>query len=168
MNPNIPHSHRLLSVAAAGFAGFALIVTASVRGAATPATPAAPAAAAAAAAPAAAPAAPAKAVAFADVKPLFEKYCYACHGGDLAPAGTAPNSVGKGGLKLDTLANVIKGGRNSATKPGIVAGKPEASEIIHRITLAPDHKDIMPQKGKPAPTAAEVQQIVDWVKAGAK
>jgi uncharacterized membrane protein len=167
-SPSRSNPLRLLSLTAAGVVGLALAVTANVRGAATPATPAAPAAAAPAApakAAAAAPATPAKAVAFAEIKPLLEKYCYACHGGTLAPAGTAANSIAKAGLALDSAENAAKGGRSK--KPGIVAGKAAESEVIHRITLEATHKDIMPQKGKPAPNAAEIQKFVDWVNGGA-
>ncbi|MEI6862430.1 MAG: c-type cytochrome domain-containing protein [Verrucomicrobiota bacterium] len=166
MKSNIPNSrsnpHLLLSAAAAGFAGLALAVTTSVRGADAPAAPAAPAAKPAATA----PAAPAKAVPFAEIKPLLEKYCYSCHGGTLAPAGTAANATARGGLSLDTMENALKGGRKKAGT-AIVPGKAAESELIRRITLDPTDKDIMPQKNKPAPTAAEIKKITDWVNGGA-
>ncbi len=155
---------RLLSLAAVGGAGLALALSVTVRGAApaavAPAAPAAPTAPAAPAAPAAKPATPAKAVTFAEVKPLLEKYCYACHG---AAAVTPPQS--KGGLSLDTAEHAAAGGRSK--KPAIVAGKADASEAIRRIKLAQGEKDIMPQKGKPAPTPEEIQKLVDWVNSGA-
>jgi mono/diheme cytochrome c family protein len=115
-----------------------------------------------------APAADAKKLTFtADIKPLLTKYCYSCHGGDdyATSQGKAAGSMSKSKLTLDTYENALKGGRSG--KAGIVAGKPADSEIIRRISLPADDKQIMPQKGKPAPTAAEIKLITDWVAAGA-
>ena len=116
-------------------------------------------------APAAKSAAPAKPVTFAEVRPLLDKYCYTCHGGPLAPSNTPTTSRTKGGLTLDTPENALKGGRSK--KPGITPGKPDESEVIRRIKLSPTDKDIMPQKGKPVPTADEIKKLVDWVSSGA-
>jgi cytochrome c5 len=165
-SPSRKHPHRILSLAMAGVAGLALAAT-GLRGAAPDAAPAAPAPAPAVKPAAAAPAAPAgKSPVFADVQPILAKYCYACHGGTLAPAGTAANSTGKSGLTLDTLENTLKGGRSK--KPGIVAGKSAEGEILRRMQLDAAVKDVMPPKGKPVPTADEIKKLVDWVNAGAK
>ena len=97
------------------------------------------------------------------VQPLLTKYCYVCHGGPLTPAPASPAT--KSALSLDTLDNATKGGRSK--KAGIVPGKAADSEIIRRISLDAADKQIMPPKGKPAPTAAEIKLITDWVNAGA-
>jgi len=103
----------------------------------------------------------------ADIKPILEKNCYVCHGGDAyaTSQGKAAGSASKSKLTLDTYENAVKGGRSN--KPGIVPGKADGSEIVHRITLAQDDKQVMPPKGKPAPSAADIKLITDWVNAGA-
>ncbi len=143
-------SLHLIAVACA-----ALSLTAGLRAADTPAAPA-PAAA------------DAKKLTFtADIKPILEKNCYVCHGGDdyAKAQGKAAGSMSKSKLTLDTYENALKGGRSN--KPGFVPGKAADSEIIHRIALAPDDKQIMPPKGKPAPSAADIKLITDWVNSGA-
>ena len=40
----------------------------------------------------------------------------------------------------------MKGGHDGAV---IVAGKPDSSLLIQRVTLPPDHKGFMPAEGKP-------------------
>ena len=118
------------------------------------------------AAPAAKPAA-AKAATFVEIKPLLEKYCYSCHGGDDAAkaAGKAAGSMSKSALTMDTLENLTKGGKSK--KPGIVAGKSAESEVVARLKLAAAKgKGFMPPKD-PSPTADEIKKIADWIDAGA-
>src|SRR5215475_1154339 len=58
----------------------------------------------------------------ADVKPIFEKSCFPCHG----PKTAKP----KGKLRLDTAANVIKGGEDA---PNIVVGDSSKSPLVAAI-----------------------------------
>lgn len=110
---------------------------------------------------------------FADIRPLFEKYCFACHGGaaggDTDGRGGdgrgAGGSRNKGGLSLATLTSAMAGGRSRL--PGIVPGNAAGSEIVRRISLAPGDREIMPQRGRASPTPEEIQMITDWVNAGA-
>jgi len=60
-----------------------------------------------------------------------------------------------GGLAVDTYANLVKGG---ATGPGIVAGDAAASEVV-KIQENGDHPGLF--------SAEELQQIIDWINAGA-
>jgi mono/diheme cytochrome c family protein len=107
------------------------------------------------AAPAAAATAPAPGVDFIrDVQPIFENKCLECHN---------PNKI-KGKLLMDTAAALLKGGD---TGPGLIAGKPDESEIIKRVVLPKDHDDIMPPKGGPL-AANEVDVLKRWVAEGAK
>jgi mono/diheme cytochrome c family protein len=89
-----------------------------------------------------------------DVQPIFENKCLECHN---------PNKI-KGKLLLDTAAALLKGGD---TGPGLVAGKPDESEIIKRIVLPKDHDDIMPPKGGPL-AANEIDVLKRWIAAGAQ
>ncbi len=89
-----------------------------------------------------------------DVQPIFESKCLECHN---------PNKI-KGKLLMDTAAALLKGGD---TGPGLIAGKPDESEIIKRVVLPKDHDDIMPPKGGPL-AANEVDVLRRWVADGAK
>lgn len=86
-----------------------------------------------------------------DVRPILSNSCYACHGPDEA--------VRKGGLRLDT--------REGALESGIVAGKPDESEILKRI-LSEDPKEAMPPAkfGKKV-SAKDVETLRTWIKQGA-
>lgn len=122
------------------------------------AAPAKPAEAPAAAAPAANATAPAKgdAVVFTNViLPIFESKCTKCHGADKA----------KGKLRMNTFANVMKGGSDGATT--IVAGKPDESLAIKRSALPKDDDDHMPPTDEPQLTKEELALIKWWIQEGA-
>jgi hypothetical protein len=108
-------------------------------------------------APAAAPSAPASTVNFIrDVQPVLESRCLECHN---------PDKV-KGDLLMHTAEAMLKGGDSGA---GIVAGKPDASEIIKRVILPADHDDVMPPKKSGEPlTAEQVKALKQWVAEGAQ
>ncbi|GAA4469621.1 hypothetical protein GCM10023189_56910 [Nibrella saemangeumensis] len=90
----------------------------------------------------------------ADVKPILNKKCMACHGG-----------VKKaGGFSLLFREEAL--GKTKSGKPAILPGDAEHSEIIRRIT----HKDPdqrMPKKGDPL-TDEEIRILTDWVEQGAE
>src|ERR1700733_3513713 len=56
-----------------------------------------------------------------DVYPIFQRSCFECHG----------EQKHKGGLRLDVREAAFKGGDNGDT---IVKGKPDASELVRRIS----------------------------------
>lgn len=89
-----------------------------------------------------------------DIQPVLETRCLECHN---------PNKV-KGKLLMDTVANMLKGGD---TGPGLVAGKPDDSELIKRVILEKGHDDIMPPKGDPL-SAQEIANLKQWIAEGAK
>jgi mono/diheme cytochrome c family protein len=95
-----------------------------------------------------------EAATFAQVEPIFADRCYSCHGPEKQ----------KDKLRLDSREAIEKGSKHG---PVIKAGEPENSKVYERITLAPDHEDIMPAKGD-ALTAEQIKIIGDWIKAGAK
>ena len=90
----------------------------------------------------------------ADVKPILNKKCITCHGGVKA----------KGGFSLlfqeEALAPTESG------KPAIIPGKPDASEMIRRLTLS-DPEERMPYKHEPL-TQEEITTLRLWIKQGAK
>jgi hypothetical protein len=95
-----------------------------------------------------------KAVSFEkDVLPVLKAKCFSCHDGRKATNG----------LRLDIRSKAFKGGESGAA--GIVAGKPETSEIYRRVSSA-DEADRMPPKGEKL-TAAEAAALKVWIAAGA-
>ncbi len=87
------------------------------------------------------------------VRPLLEKRCHDCHQGGRA----------KGGLRIDELESMLKGGRSDG--PAIIPGNAAESALIHRITTD-DEDDIMPPKGDPL-SADEIALLKRWIQGGA-
>lgn len=92
-------------------------------------------------------------VSFLDaIVPILSDKCLSCHDNDA-----------KGGLRLDTFANMEKGGANGAL---LVIGQPQQSLIIGRLT-SPNPQLRMPKGADPLP-AEDIKKISDWIAAGAK
>ena len=89
-----------------------------------------------------------------DIKVIFESACVSCHGATEA----------EGGLRLDTLENVLKGGDNGAV---LVPGDPAESYLLTSTTLPLDDDDIMPPKGDPL-TKGQQDLLRRWIAEGAK
>ncbi|MCW0217199.1 MAG: DUF1549 domain-containing protein, partial [Prosthecobacter sp.] len=90
---------------------------------------------------------------YKEVMPILDSNCFSCHQG----------SKTKGDLKLDSLADALKGGESDG--PAIVPGKPEKSAIIDRVTST-DEDFIMPPKGHPL-TAEQIDVMKRWISEGA-
>ena len=109
------------------------------------------------------PAAGKKGVTFtADIKPIFEKACFKCHGPDVEKP--------KGKFRADTLANVLKGGGEGIA---VTAGDLAKSPLIAMVANITEDEDMyMPPKGnkaKIAPlTKEEVGLVRAWIEQGAK
>jgi len=71
-----------------------------------------------------------------DVRPIFEKHCYECHGGQKQ----------KSGLRFDVKAAALKGGDSG--EPCIAPGDTAKSSLI-RLVASVDEDDRMPSKGPP-------------------
>src|SRR5262249_59039477 len=97
-----------------------------------------------------APAPAARAASARDVRPVLRERCYACHGA----------LKQKGGLRLDAAALARQGGD---TGPAVVAGRPEDSYLLDRVTAK---KRRMPPEGPPL-TPAQVAALRAWVRQGA-
>jgi hypothetical protein len=91
-----------------------------------------------------------------DVRPILSNKCFACHGPD--------EKVRKAGLRLDT-----KEGATAETDGGraVVPGKPEASELVRRITSAEASELMPPAKTGKKLSKAEVDALTRWIKEGA-
>ena len=90
-----------------------------------------------------------------DIKPIFEKSCFECHG----------DKKQKGKLRLDTLAFATKGGENGKA---FVAGKSADSALVKSVARLVED-DAMPPEGKGKPlTAEQIGLIRAWIDQGAK
>jgi hypothetical protein len=85
-----------------------------------------------------------------DVRPILAKNCFGCHGPD--------EKARKAKLRLDL---------EEVAKAVIVAGEPDASDLVKRITAEGDDRMPPPKTGKALP-AEQVEVITRWVKQGAK
>ncbi|MEZ5385774.1 MAG: PSD1 and planctomycete cytochrome C domain-containing protein [Prosthecobacter sp.] len=77
-----------------------------------------------------------------DVFPVLQRACFECHG----------HETQKGDLRLD-----IASAKHAEIGP----------ELLRRVTLPKENKEAMPKRG-PRLTAAQVNQLREWVDAGAK
>ena len=89
-----------------------------------------------------------------DVKPLIATACVQCHSSEKP----------KGGLRLDTAENAMKGGDSGSS---IVLGAPEKSLFIQLLDGAHDDIPQMPYKRNPL-TGEQTALLKQWIKEGAK
>lgn len=97
-----------------------------------------------------------------DIRPILSKACIMCHGPDENERKGGPKN--SGGLRLDTAAGSQMDLGDG--KRAVVAGHPEKSDLIARVTTT-DVDDIMPppKSGKKL-TAEEVKLLTEWIKSG--
>lgn len=88
------------------------------------------------------------------ILPVLTKGCAECHG---------PGKQ-QGDLRVDSVAALLKGG---ASGPAIVAGKGDASELLHRLALPEGDRKRMPPAGKPGLSYEDVALLRWWIEAGA-
>jgi uncharacterized membrane protein/mono/diheme cytochrome c family protein len=88
------------------------------------------------------------------VAPIFKARCTACHNANKE----------KGGLRLDVPEELRKGGTSG---PVVVAGSPEESELLRRVTLPLGHEDAMPPDGAKPLDIGETELIRWWIAHGA-
>jgi uncharacterized membrane protein len=88
------------------------------------------------------------------IQPLLQAKCTECHGA----------SKSKGGLQLDSFANLQRGSEDG---PVLAARDAVHSPLIQRVLLPADSDDHMPPAGKPQLTATEVSLLQWWINAGA-
>ena len=87
-----------------------------------------------------------------EVRPILANRCYPCHG----PAA----GEGQAGLRLDSLAGMLEGGRSG---PAIVPGEPTRSLFIHAI----NHDTFVQMPPKSKLPLNEVQKLTRWIEMGA-
>jgi hypothetical protein len=92
-----------------------------------------------------------------DVRPILSRQCFACHGPD--------EHSRKANLRLDLRESALAPAKSG--KRAIVPGKPDASELVRRITSTDHNKVMPPPETKKQLTPAEVDTLRRWVAAGA-
>ena len=88
------------------------------------------------------------------INPIFDSNCATCHGA----------AKSNGGLRLDSFDLLMKGGKDG---PVIIAGDPDKSLLLRRVTLPSDHKQFMPAEGRPPLRSEEIALIKAWIQQGA-
>ncbi|MCB9891195.1 MAG: hypothetical protein H6833_06080 [Planctomycetes bacterium] len=97
-----------------------------------------------------------------EVWPILEARCVDCHR-EAHRDDRGRMRQPKAGLRLDGKGWILKGGDEGRV---IVPGMARESSLVQRVSLAPDHPDVMPPKGELL-TAAQVDRLRSWVDAGA-
>ena len=91
-----------------------------------------------------------------DIKPLFEKSCFKCHGSEKQ----------KGKLRLDSLDTALKGGENGNI---IEPGSSAKSKVVIAVARLGDPDEAMPPEDKGKPWDKEqVGLLRAWIDQGAK
>ena len=103
--------------------------------------------------PGAAPAAP---LTFTqDIHPIFEKTCYSCHG----------EKKQKAKFRADTREGLFK--KVDAENHVVVPGKPDESELIHRLTTKVEDDVMPPVDHEHQLTPEQIETVRKWVEQGA-
>ena len=89
----------------------------------------------------------------ADVRPILQQHCYACHGQEKQSSG----------LRLDIKSEAFKGG--DGWGPFVVAGDPAASPLIELVT-EDDADSRMPPSGEPL-SVEQIATLTAWIEQGA-
>ena len=94
-----------------------------------------------------------------DIQPILERNCVACHGGQKP----------RRGLRLDTLAGALKGGKGSG--PALIPGHADDSPLFKRISI-PEQQDpceehMPPQQKNLSLTPLQIAAVRAWINDGA-
>ncbi len=95
-----------------------------------------------------------------DIRPILSDKCLVCHGPDA--------NKREAGLRLDVAESAFKALKENPGAHGLVAGKPELSEVFLRIATTDTTKLMPPPSSNLKLTQREVNLIEKWIKQGAK
>lgn len=88
------------------------------------------------------------------VAPALQGHCGSCHNDEKR----------RGELSMATYRELLAGGEGG---PVIVPGKAGESDLVRRVSLAPDHVDFMPKDGRKPLTPEQRSAIEWWISIGA-
>lgn len=92
-----------------------------------------------------------------DIRPILSDKCFACHGPD--------QTKRKAGLRLDVREAALARLKSGAA--AVVAGKPEASELVARVFSAEASERMPPITSHKTLSQREKQLLKDWIAQGA-
>jgi hypothetical protein len=93
-----------------------------------------------------------------DVRPILADKCFTCHG---------PSDANReAGLRLDDQESAF--GEADSGLRAIVPGKPDASELVARITSDDEFTRMPPPDAEKQLTAEEIKTLTSWIAAGAE
>lgn len=93
-----------------------------------------------------------------DIRPILSDKCFACHGPDSQQL--------KGKLRLDQKESIFRTDRKG--RPTVVPGKPEESELFHRIITEDETERMPPDHTNKPLTADEKAKLKRWIEEGAE
>lgn len=93
------------------------------------------------------------------IRPILSDKCFACHGPDA--------NKREANLRLDTEAGAFAALTDSPGKYALVKGKPNLSEVYHRITSQDPTLLMPPPASNLSLTESEIQLITKWIEQGA-
>jgi len=93
-----------------------------------------------------------------EVRPVLADKCFACHGGDAKSL--------KGELRLDLRDKATAPAKSGAV--AIVPGKPEQSELVHRIAAVDPDEQMPPPDSHKSLSAEEKKLLTRWIAEGAE
>jgi len=93
-----------------------------------------------------------------DIRPLLSDRCFACHGPD--------KNHREAGLRLDIRTNALEALESGHT--AIVPGKPDASELIRRITSTDPDERMPPGDHQKPLTPEQIELFKRWIETGAE
>src|SRR5206468_979604 len=91
-----------------------------------------------------------------DIRPILAENCFACHGPD--------GNKRKAKLRLDTHEGMLA---DLEGKRPIVPGKPDASEVIKRITSTDEEEHMPPPKSGKKLRPEQIAILRRWIEEGA-
>jgi hypothetical protein len=91
-----------------------------------------------------------------DVMPVFRRYCLPCH---------SEEECNPSDFVADSYETVMK---NAKHGPAVLAGRPDSSHLLQKISATPPFGDPMPLRAKRAFPKDTLQLLWRWIKEGAK
>lgn len=93
------------------------------------------------------------------IRPILSDKCFACHGPDA--------NKREAGLRLDISEEAFKALKESPGAYALVAGKPDQSEVYHRIVSDDPTQLMPPPESKLSLSEREIRLIKKWIEQGA-
>jgi hypothetical protein len=94
------------------------------------------------------------------IRPILSDKCFSCHGPD--------ENKREAGLRLDNAESAFDALQDNPSAYALVPGKPNSSEVYHRISTKDEDKIMPPPESKLTLTNDEISLIEKWISQGAE